>query len=120
LATIAVGAVGFASGLTIVDPYGVVDPKIARLDIGLGSGYAGHEKYDVAYVVSRRPSYVMVQNWLDPNEVAESALPRFVWGEFSQALLRDPDFHASYRYEIVRPLPGQLLGLHVRRDLATP
>lgn len=117
LAAIAVGAVGFHSGMTIVDPHGVVDPTIARLEIGLGSGYAGHEKFDVAHVLSRRPDYFMVQNWLDPDPVPEWALPELVWGEFSKGILRDRGFRSAYRYEIVQPVRGELIGLHVRRDL---
>jgi hypothetical protein len=117
LATIAVGAVGFHSGITIVDPHGVVDPTIARLEVGLGSGYAGHEKFDVAHVLSKRPGYFMIQNWLDPNPVPEWVLPELVWGDFSRAVLRDREFGSAYRYEIVRPIPGELIGLHVRKDL---
>jgi hypothetical protein len=53
------GAMPFYSQLTTLDLYGLNDVHIAhRTMADLGKGYAGHEKYDVDYMLSRRPTYI--------------------------------------------------------------
>ena len=38
----------------------MVDPKIARMDLDdLGKGFPGHEKSDLLYTLSKRPTYFM-------------------------------------------------------------
>jgi len=54
----AIGAVSYYSGLKIYSIHGLVDPKIARMDFDdLGKGFPGHEKSDVAYTLSKKPTY---------------------------------------------------------------
>lgn len=59
---IAVGAVGripyYADRYTI-DMLGLTDTHIAHVDVPLGAGMPGHEKYDTPYVLSRKPDYVI-------------------------------------------------------------
>ena len=51
------GTVPYISGLPTIDCWGLSDLHIARIDVeGLGSGIAGHEKTDYAYVFSRTPT----------------------------------------------------------------
>ncbi len=53
------GAMPFYAGLTTIDMYGLTDEHIAhRVMPDMGKGYAGHEKYDVDYVLLRRPTYI--------------------------------------------------------------
>jgi len=60
LATDAIGAVSYYSGLIIYSIHGLVDPKIARMDSkDLGKGFPGHEKSDLLYTISKKPSYFM-------------------------------------------------------------
>ena len=60
LATDAIGAVSYYSGLKIYSIHGLVDPKIARMDFDdLGKGFPGHEKSDLLYTLSKRPAYFM-------------------------------------------------------------
>ena len=59
LATDAVGALSYYSGLRIVDMLGVTDRHIAHLRIAnMGHGTAAHEKRDFDYVLSRRPDLI--------------------------------------------------------------
>ena len=120
LSTIAIGAIGFHSGLTIVDPHGIVDPSIAHLDVDLGRGYAGHEKYDVNRVLDRRPSYFVLQNRLTGRPVPPAVLPRWMWGSFNKLMLRQPEFIRTYRYHAIEISPHQFMSLHVRDDLPVP
>ena len=120
LSTIAIGAIGFHSGLTIADPHGIVDPSIAHLDVDLGRGYAGHQKYDVNRVLDRRPSYFVLQNRLTGRPVPPAVLPRWMWGSFNKLMLRQPEFIRTYRYHAIEISPNQFMSLHVRADLPVP
>lgn len=115
LATIAVGAVGYHSGLALVDPHGLLDPAIARQDRPLGAGRAGHEKFDPARVLSRRPDYLLIDNYPRPRPPAESELPGLVWGDFNRALLEAPELSRGYAYRPLR-CGERYWSLHVRRD----
>jgi hypothetical protein len=117
LATIAVGAIGYHSGLTIIDPYGIVDPVIAHGEGAMGEGYAGHEKYDVDHTLNRRPSILFIVNYVTGTPVRQEQLPIKVWGDFNREILESRRFLADYRFEVVRIHPERFLNLHVRNDL---
>ncbi|MCH2171327.1 hypothetical protein MK489_11135 [Myxococcota bacterium] len=119
LATIAIGSLGFHSNLRLLDPHGIVDPVIAGLDQPLGRGYAGHEKFDVDDLLSRRPHYLLIFNLASPVRLPEAALPRLVWGRFNQALMAHPELAEQYRLEDLA-VGDNWWSLHVRRDLLTP
>jgi len=57
----AAGAIPFYSGMKAIDMLGLNDRQIARSQPEtMGEGVAGHEKYDVEYVLSRRPGLIFV------------------------------------------------------------
>ena len=119
LATIAVGAIGYFSDLKIIDPHGIVNPAIAHLGRELGRGDAGHEKYDIQQLLSQRPSYILLVNFLTKAPVPSEALPGVLWGEFSKALARDPHLYEQYRHRAIR-LGDHYLNVFVRRGLPAP
>ncbi|MCZ7587229.1 MAG: class I SAM-dependent methyltransferase [Deltaproteobacteria bacterium] len=51
----AVGAIGYLTGRRIVDLLGLTDKTIAHTNVPTGHGLPGHEKYNVRYVLGRRP-----------------------------------------------------------------
>ncbi len=116
LCCVAIGAVGYYSGLKIIDPHGIVDETIAHKRTKLGRGYAGHEKFDVEYTVARRPGYFLLVHVFTPRAVPEGALNLMVWGAFNKALLREPSLQEEYRYETLR-VGDRYLNLHIRNDL---
>lgn len=116
LTTVVIGAMGYFSDLTIIDPHGLVDVGIAHGKQELGRGYAGHEKYNVQEVLRRRPSYIMVVHILTPAPVSAEELADVAWGDFNQGVLRDPEVPQTYRYENV-PLGNAFMNLLVRRDM---
>jgi hypothetical protein len=68
---IAVGAAGlipYYSERSTIDMLGKVDLHIAHLPVRLGRGIPGHEKYDLGYVLGRRPDYLIFAR-LDPRGV---------------------------------------------------
>ena len=60
LATGAIGAISYYSGLKIYDIYGLVDPEIAMMDYDdVGKGFPGHEKKDLLHTLSKEPTYFL-------------------------------------------------------------
>ncbi len=100
----------------LLDPHGIVEETIAHKPAGIGSGYSGHEKYDVDYVLSQRPDYLLLVHILTPRSVAKGALDLMVWGQFNREVLNHPTLEAEYRYEVAR-IGDRYLNLFVRRDL---
>lgn len=66
VAALGAGAVAYYSRRTTIDLLGLTDKHIGRLEVAdMGSGVAGHEKRDPAYVLNvRRPTYIP-QIWDD-------------------------------------------------------
>jgi arabinofuranosyltransferase len=61
IAVIPAGAIPFVSKLRTIDMLGLNDATIAHRDLPqLGSGLPGHEKFDVDYVLSRRPDVILL------------------------------------------------------------
>jgi hypothetical protein len=53
-----IGVISFYSDMIIYSIFGIVDPQIAHKQIsGLGQGLPGHEKSDLFYVLSKRPTF---------------------------------------------------------------
>ncbi|MEZ5965072.1 MAG: hypothetical protein R3F56_14655 [Planctomycetota bacterium] len=71
VACVPIGAVGYYSGLPLIDMLGLTDRHIARVPLALGQGWAGHEKHDGKYVLSRQPTYLLLGNV----RVLDRALP---------------------------------------------
>jgi hypothetical protein len=76
-AAMSAGAIAFYSERTTIDMLGLADRHIARISAPeMGSGPAGHEKRDPAYVLSRRPTYIP-QMWEDYFGGAEALRPTY-------------------------------------------
>ncbi len=61
IAVDAAGQVPYFSELPTIDMFGINDLHIGRLQVAtLGQGTPGHEKFDLTYVVSRQPEYVVI------------------------------------------------------------
>jgi arabinofuranosyltransferase len=58
LATPVAGAMPFFSELRTIDMLGLNDFHIAHKKVKMGTGYTGHEKYDNAYVLAQKPTYI--------------------------------------------------------------
>jgi arabinofuranosyltransferase len=71
-----IGVVGYITRFNIYDVLGIVDPTIAHqpAPTTMGSGLPGHEKQDLAYSYSRRPTFVVYTVQLRP---APGAWPHY-------------------------------------------
>jgi arabinofuranosyltransferase len=108
-ATIAVlpaGAIPYVSGLRAIDMLGLNDATIAHRDMpGLGTGLPGHEKFDVDYVLSRRPDIILLGVY---GLQAEPRPPQDLVTYYYEAetrLLDSPQFRDAYEIRRARA-PG--------------
>ena len=90
---------------------GLNDTTIAHRQIAdMGTGLAGHEKGDGAYVLKRRPALIQFHSSLGRLE------PSF---RSDRELYALPEFHLKYRpVEVPIPALGESAVFYLRRDLS--
>jgi hypothetical protein len=60
VASTAIGAISYYADMKIIDFFGLVDPYLAHQEIrNVGAGWPGHEKINLDYLFSKRPTYIM-------------------------------------------------------------
>ena len=116
IALLPIGAIGFYSGLNVIDQVGLIDEHIAHLEVETGAGYVGHEKFDNDYVLSRRPRFVMglhrVKLERPISQANYDASPFF---EVHRDLLRRPELHRDYEFRCIRGGQGTYYAFYERR-----
>jgi len=119
VALLPIGAIGFYSGLTVVDQLGLVDAHIAHLEVETGAGYVGHEKYDNAYVLGRRPRFVLGLHLVAfDGPVGKEQYDRSPFFEVHRDLLARPTLQREYEFRCVRAGEGRWFAFYERRDAA--
>ena len=75
IAAFAVGAIGYESERDVLDMLGLNDTTIAHTDVpGLGTGFGGHEKYNIDYVLDTVRPEIIVLNDGEPRAFSEEEL----------------------------------------------
>ncbi|HJO25421.1 MAG: hypothetical protein QF890_09945 [Myxococcota bacterium] len=78
VATDAIGALGWYSGLRVYGAHGLVDPEIAHQgarEHAVGEDYAGHDRRDLARLFDRDPTFFMFTREVRPTRPPGIALP---------------------------------------------
>lgn len=102
IAVTTAGAIPFYSGLPAIDMLGITDPHIARRKMpGMGRGIAGHEKHDAAYVLDRRPSYILHYEFLINRPVVDRSQFLTPWNPGLAELADAPRFGQLYEPRVV-------------------
>ncbi len=123
LAAVPIGALGYYSNLPVIDMVGLTDRTVARAPVAnLGAGWAGHEKHDGPYVVSRRPEVILLGNVyvdtrpeLPPGRFPPHRVPAILARE--EDVASHPDFRREYELRHLPVAPGRWLHYFARRDL---
>jgi arabinofuranosyltransferase len=124
VAVVPIGAVGYYSDLRILDMVGLTDRTIARTPVAdLGSGWAGHEKHDGAYVLSRRPEILLLGNVCvdSREELPPGPFPPYASAAIlarEQDVVTHPAFAAEYELRSLRLGESRWLHYFARRDFA--
>ncbi|MFH1277727.1 MAG: hypothetical protein ABIK65_05060 [Candidatus Eisenbacteria bacterium] len=100
IAVTVAGAIPYYSKLPAVDMLGITEPFIARKKMpAMGGGLAGHEKYDMEHVLSRKPTYILHYPFLLPEPVFRTGHFRTPWNRGLAELLESATFDREYRGE---------------------
>jgi hypothetical protein len=81
----------------------------------MGEGVAGHEKYDVEYVLSRRPGLIFVGRY----ELTREPGGAYVWLEGDKRLLRHPWLERDYQITVAQ-VGQEYFSFYLRKDLPKP
>ncbi len=107
LATNTAGSVAYYSRLKTIDMLGLNDVHIAHREVKtLGKGFAGHEKGDGKYVLSRKPDYIMF------GSASGSKEPRF---PSDREIAVEPEFKQNYIYKQHVLPSGRVFHLYERK-----
>lgn len=69
--TSSIGAFGYYSEMEVIDYFGLTDPHIARVERKTFIGnFPGHEKTDIDYILSKKPTYLIAYKRLFPKEIS--------------------------------------------------
>jgi arabinofuranosyltransferase len=113
--TIALGPAGYipyVTGFRTWDFYGIIEPHIAHQDVDFAFGYPGHEKHDGAYIVSRRPDYILIGNVDITPRPRTTLIPPHVR---EVDIVRNKQFQAEYEQISLRVAGGRYLNLFRRK-----
>jgi arabinofuranosyltransferase len=92
------GAIPYYSRLYTIDMLGITDPHIAHVKMAdMGKGVAGHEKYDMRYVLARRPTYIIHYPFRIKEAVITPAQFENEWNPGLAELPDMPGFRADYQ-----------------------
>jgi hypothetical protein len=106
VAIVPAGAIPWFSKLRALDLLGLNDVTIAHTPVAMGTGTAGHEKYNVAYVLERKPEFVLLGAYVlapipvDPRQLVD---PNY---RIEHELLREPAFQRQYRLRLAQTSSG--------------
>lgn len=122
-ASVPIGAVAYYSGLRTYDMVGLTDRHIAHRQMpAMGHGIAGHEKHDGAYIVSQRPTYLLLGN-IDvtprPRDPAvRPFIPHGAWpiADRETDVFDADGFEELYEPRSVRIGPTEYLNFYQLRD----
>lgn len=98
-AMVPIGAVGYYSDRYVYDMLGLTDKYIARKKTELGKGWAGHEKRDGKYILSKRPTYLLLGNIQTLDYKLDLKDPQFVKPEIPAIRAREDDIFTSELWE---------------------
>lgn len=121
IAVVPIGAIGYFSKINVIDMVGLVDPVIAheKLDAEkLKKWTAGHTKGDGKYILSRKPKYIQLTDYLTrkPLEVPHKRSLQFTSVE---QIWESEDFHRDYEFYPVEVIDGWYYNLFRRKQSVT-
>lgn len=103
VACVPIGAVGYYSNLRVYDMMGLTDRHIARRELELGSGWAGHEKHDGPYILSKKPQFLLLGNIQVLDFPLPPDHPNFVRPPNAAIQAREADMFTREMVEAYRP-----------------
>jgi len=110
IASTPAGSIAYHSSHPVIDMLGLTDAHIAHAPAGeMGRGRAGHEKGDGAYVLSRRPDFVLLGNVaVLARPLTEEEMPSKLVQRSEEEIWASAEFHRDYERVAVETGKGGL------------
>jgi len=107
MASIVVGAMPYYSDLECIDLLGLTDATVAREGKIYSEGAVGHQRYHTDYVLSRRPTYIVLNQSGLYDEVNTEIGLRHAYALWD--ILQDPRTRDSYDFRTVTMSNGKII-----------
>jgi hypothetical protein len=117
IAVVPVGAIGYYSGMRVIDMVGVVDPVIAHQPFDpyyIETWRPGHDKGDGRYILSLHPDYIQLMDLLTSQPVAEPDQYMLQYKSVVE-IWNNPEFHAEYEFYPLKIDGGWYYNLYRRK-----
>lgn len=118
IAVLAAGAIPYESRLVTIDMLGLNDEHIAHRPIRVGAGAAGHEKFDAQYVLSLKPTAIILFDALESGPVDRAEYERRLRVALTPAaaeMVGNASLWLQYEPRTVN-IDGRWFNLLVRKD----
>lgn len=117
IALVPIGAIGYYSELQIIDMVGLVDKHIAKTDYNeklLRDWKSGHERGNGYYVLSRKPDYILLNDYLTTIPLKDFA-PHTRDYKSKSEIINSSDFFQNYEFFPIKMSNGSYLNLFKNR-----
>lgn len=119
IAAFAIGALGYESGLYLVDMLGLTDSRIAREGEVVAGARAGHDRFLGTHVINLRPDLIVLpgSGQVFPDRGRNPLVDAERYGAGLARFVADPLTHASYVYREFELPSGKAVQVLQRRDV---
>ncbi|MDH3267801.1 MAG: hypothetical protein OEM46_02995 [Ignavibacteria bacterium] len=118
IAVVPIGAISYFSDIKVIDMVGIVDPVIAHEQISqnhLEKWTPGHTKGDGKYILSRKPKYIQLTDYLTRRSL-EIPHKRSLQFSSVKELWRTKEFHNDYEFFPIEVIDGWYYNLFRRKS----
>ena len=118
VACVPIGAIGYFSKITVIDMVGLVDPVIAHEKFERDNNFEwtpGHTKGDGKYILSRKPDYIQLTDYLTKKPLHEARQRSFMFKSVRE-IWASEDFHNHYEFYPIEVIDGWYYNLYKRKD----
>jgi hypothetical protein len=117
IAAVPIGAIGYYSKINVIDMVGLVDPVIAHEEFSptaVRKWTPGHTKGDGKYILSRKPEYIQLTDYLtrNPLETPHVRSTQFI---SVKEIWESEEFHQDYEFYPVEVIDGWYYNLFKRK-----
>jgi hypothetical protein len=119
IAAVPIGAIGYYSKINVIDMVGLVDPVIAHENFSpdaVRKWTPGHTKGDGKYILSRKPKYIQLTDYLTKNPL-EKPHERSTQFVSVKEIWESEDFHSGYEFCPIEVIDGWYYNLFKRKNL---
>ncbi len=119
IAAVPIGAISYYSNINVIDMVGIVDPVIAHEPIStnrIEKWTPGHTKGDGKYILSRKPKYIQLTDYLTRSPLEEPHKRSLQFTSVKE-IWDSEEFHNDYEFFPIEVIDGWYYNLFRRKSL---